>query len=137
MARRKNTTPKIGPAPEYLSKEEPLTAETFSDTTLTSEIKEEVVKVQNPAGTEPKEAPLVSDPDRQGIKERQSKESIEAAIQERLSNRSQEGNVDPFVPSAQLQNEVKQVAKLNGFPLSRGTEAGAALMARARRRTST
>jgi hypothetical protein len=69
-------------------------------------------------------------------KEKQSKESIEASIREKLSKRSDEGEVDPFVPSSQLENEVKQVAKESGFPLTRGTEAGAALMARARRRSN-
>lgn len=68
------------------------------------------------------------------LKEKQSKESIEASIQEKLSRRSDEGEIDPFVPLKQLQNEVIQVAKDQGFHLTRGTEAGAALMARARRR---
>jgi hypothetical protein len=87
-----------------------------------------------PDPSSPEEFTLTSNPEGQGLKDKQSKESIEAAIHEKLSNRGQEGQVDPFVPSAQLQNEVKQVAKANGFQLSRGTEAGAALMARARRR---
>ena len=66
------------------------------------------------------------------LKEKQSKESIEASVQEKLSKRL-DGEVDPFIPSAQLQKEVKEIASQEGFQLTRGTEAGAALMARARR----
>lgn len=66
------------------------------------------------------------------VKEKPSKESIEASIQEKLSKRS-DTDVDPFVPAPQLQKEVKDIANTQGFPLNRGTEAGAALMARARR----
>jgi hypothetical protein len=66
------------------------------------------------------------------VKEKQSKESIEASVQEKLSKRL-DGEVDPFIPSAQLQKEVKEIASQEGFQLTRGTEAGAALMARARR----
>ena len=68
------------------------------------------------------------------LKEKQSKEAIEASIQEKLSQRSEE--VNPFVPSAQLQTEVKEVATQEGFHLTRGTEAGAALIARSRRQAN-
>jgi len=87
--------------------------------------------------SDPIELKVLEVTEKTNLKEKQSKESIEASIQEKLSRRSDEGDVDPFVPSVQLQNEVKQVAKEAGFHLSRGTEAGAALMARAKRRSTT
>jgi hypothetical protein len=74
--------------------------------------------------TKAEETPLADKP---------SKESIEASIQEKLSKRSEDA-VDPFVPSPQLLKEVQDIANTQGFPLNRGTEAGAALMARARRK---
>jgi hypothetical protein len=67
------------------------------------------------------------------IKDKPTKESIEASIQEKLSKRLNSPEVDPFVPSSQLNNEVKEVSRSNGFPLTRGTEVGARLMAKAKR----
>jgi len=87
--------------------------------------------VEGPAGSEPAAVELTTSATTP-LKEKQSKEAIEASIQEKLSKRSSE-EVDPFVPSAQLQKEVKEIAEQAGFSLSRGTEAGAALMARALR----
>lgn len=78
---------------------------------------------------EPAEVPM-NLPEATELKERASKEEIEAAIQERLSRKTTSQDSDPFVPSSQLENEVKTVAKQKGFPLSRGTEIGARLMAR-------
>jgi hypothetical protein len=62
-----------------------------------------------------------------------SKESIEAAIKEKLSKRTDRETSDPFVPEVQLEKEVEDIAKKKGFPLSRGTEIGARLMARSKR----
>lgn len=62
-----------------------------------------------------------------------SKEEIAAAMQEKLSRKTDDAGADPFVPSVQLDNEVKEVANKKGFPLSRGTEIGARLMARSKR----
>lgn len=90
-------------------------------------------QAEEPAGTEPAVVELTTS-DTAPLKEKQSKEAIEASIQEKLSKRSSD-EVDPFVPSAQLQKEVKEIAEQAGFSLSRGTEAGAALMARALRQT--
>lgn len=70
-----------------------------------------------------------------GLKEKASKESIEAAIKEKLSRKTDSDDIDPFVPSVQLDKEVKDIANKGGFPLSRGTEIGARLMARANRIT--
>ena len=86
-------------------------------------------QVEEPSGSEPAVVELNTS-DTTPLKEKQSKEAIEASIQEKLSKRFPE-DVDPFVPSAQLQKEVKEIAEQAGFSLSRGTEAGAALMARA------
>ena len=95
------------------------------------EVVVETPVIIEPTGTEPAVV-ILKTSDTTELKEKQSKEAIEASIQEKLSKRSSE-EVDPFVPSAQLQQEVKEIAKQEGFPLSRGTEAGAALIARARR----
>lgn len=67
------------------------------------------------------------------LPERQSEESIQAMIHEKLSKRSDSPASDPFVPNNQLENEVKEVAKKSGFSLTRGTEIGARLIARAQR----
>ncbi len=72
-------------------------------------------------------------PTESGIKEKASKESIEASIKEKLSRKTDSDDIDPFVPSSQLEKEVKDIASKGGFPLSRGTEVGARLMARAKR----
>ena len=124
MARRKssNTDP-LDPTSEMTE------THNTPETSGVSEVIEESTETPLPA-----ETTLVVEPSEGKLKERQSKGSIEAAIHEKLSRRSDEGSVDPFVPSPQLQKEVKQVAEESGFHLTRGTEAGAALMARARRR---
>ena len=107
----------------------------MTETPSSSETSEAPQDIEKSTETSPpaETIPVVT-PSEGTLKEKQSKESIEAAIHEKLSRRSDEGSVDPFVPSPQLQKEVKQVAEESGFHLTRGTEAGAALMARARRR---
>lgn len=67
------------------------------------------------------------------LPEKLSKEKIEAAVKEKLSRKTDAPGSNPFVPSTQLENEVKEIAKSKGFPLSRGTEIGARLLARSRR----
>lgn len=61
--------------------------------------------------------------------------SVQASMHEKLSKRGTE-NQDPFVPALQLENEVKEIAKAGNFPLTRGTEAGARLMAKSKRNKS-
>lgn len=81
-------------------------------------------------------APVESElqtPETSELKEAPSKASIEAAINDKLSRKTDEEGENPFVPLNQLQNEVKEVAEKEGFPLNRGTEVGARLMARANR----
>jgi hypothetical protein len=123
-------TPSESPKEEKSLPIEPVVAEPLEELAAV----EAVVKVPaivEPAGTEPAVVKLKTS-DTTELKGKQSKEAIEASVQEKLSKRSSE-EVDPFVPSAQLQKEVKEIAKQGGFPLTRGTEAGAALIARARR----
>lgn len=62
-----------------------------------------------------------------------STESIQASMEEKLSRRTDSEGEDPFVPHNQLEKEVHEIAQSEGFPLSRGTEVGARLLARARR----
>lgn len=61
-------------------------------------------------------------------------ERIQAEINEKLSNKSVEENI--FVPSnpAIIEKAAKEISKEKGFELNRGTEVGARLMARARKR---
>lgn len=61
--------------------------------------------------------------------------SVQASIHEKLSKRDST-NQDPFIPALQLENEVKEIAKAGNFPLTRGTEAGARLMAKSKRNKS-
>lgn len=68
------------------------------------------------------------------LPEKLSKEKIEAAVKEKLSRKTDSPDSNPFIPQTQLENEVKEVAKIKGFPLSRGTEIGARLLARSKRR---
>lgn len=87
---------------------------------------------QQVKGTDPVHVELKT-PETTSLSPAASPESIQASMQEKLSRKNDEGSEDPFVPNTQLQNEVKEVAKNSGFPLSRGTEVGARLMARAKR----
>lgn len=142
MAKR-NNTPK---AEETAPVEEIASAEITTET----ELKEEAAPVPPPeTETSPEPAPVKveatvveTDPVRIELKTSDSKnnlppaiskEEIAATVQEKLSRRTDEQGVDPFVPSTQLENEVKEVASNKGFPLSRGTEVGARLMARSKR----
>lgn len=69
----------------------------------------------------------------EAVKPARSHEEIAAAMHEKLSRKTDKDGLDPFVPSSQVENEVKQIATNKGFPLSRGTEIGARLMARSKR----
>lgn len=62
-----------------------------------------------------------------------TKEKVETSVTKRLSKKTDKTKNDPFVPQVQLEEEVKQVAQDKGFPLSRGTEIGARLLARSKR----
>jgi hypothetical protein len=64
-----------------------------------------------------------------------TKEKVESSVRKKLARKTDEEKEDPFVPQAQLDSEVIQVAREKGFPLSRGTEIGARLLARAKRTT--
>jgi len=62
-----------------------------------------------------------------------SVEKIQATMHDKLSRKTDSDEENPFVPSPQLDKEVVEVAKEKGFPLSRGTEIGARLLARSQR----
>lgn len=96
------------------------------EATPNEEIKEEAPK-------EPAIVELVTPETTSNVAEAQTKEEIAATIQEKLSRKTDQAGADPFVPSVQLENEVKEIASKKGFPLSRGTEIGARLMARSKR----
>jgi hypothetical protein len=136
MAKR-NSTVKVE---ESLPVEETTSAEITPET----EVKEEIAPVLSPepapakvevTGVEkdPVKIELNTSDSQNNLPPAISKEEIAASVQEKLSRRTDEQGVDPFVPSTQLENEVKEVASKKGFPLSRGTEVGARLMARSKR----
>lgn len=98
--------------------------ETLSETAKATEVAE---------NTAPAEVPLQTASEGGSLNDPVEKESIEASILEKLSRKTDKPGVDPFVPNSQLENEVKEIANKQGFPLSRGTEIGARLMARSKR----
>ena len=126
MARRKSSTSEESEIIASPDVEQAPTPELEATVPATVEVK--------PEPTAPVVLELQTQKD-SGIKERASKESIEAAIKEKLSRKTDSDDIDPFVPSVQLDKEVKDIANKGGFPLSRGTEVGARLMARANRIT--
>jgi hypothetical protein len=148
MARRKSSTPEESEVLTSMDVEQASTPEPDATVPATVEVEPEPTEALTPepnatvpATVEVKPeptAPVVLELQTQkdsGIKERASKESIEAAIKEKLSRKTDSDDIDPFVPSVQLDKEVKDIANKGGFPLSRGTEVGARLMARAKRIT--
>lgn len=86
----------------------------------------------SPAPHEPAVVELQTSKD-EAVKPARNPEEIAAAMHEKLSRKTDKDGIDPFVPSSQVENEVKQIANKKGFPLSRGTEIGARLMARSKR----
>lgn len=141
MARR--NTPKVE---ESTQAEETASPEVKQDVEVNTEAATEAVSVAEPApepapakvetkevGTDPVSIELKTPEVSNNLPPAISKEEVAAKVQEKLSRRSDEQGADPFVPSTQLENEVKEVASNKGFPLSRGTEVGARLMARAKR----
>lgn len=118
MARKKNPAPQ-----EPLEIEQTDPTNVLGPDTVLSDID----------GKAPKEINLETPKDNNNLAPAVSKEEIEASIQEKLSRKTDKQEVDPFVPGLQLDNEVKDIANKKGFPLSRGTEIGARLMARSNR----
>lgn len=68
------------------------------------------------------------------VPEKLTKERVESSVRRKLAKKTDDNREDPFVPQAQLDNEIVQVAREKGFPLSRGTEIGARLLARSKRK---
>lgn len=62
-----------------------------------------------------------------------TKEKVETLVSKRLSKKTDKSKENPFIPQVQLEEEVKQISEDKGFPLSRGTEIGARLLARSKR----
>lgn len=140
MARKRkftpsDTTPET-PMDELLT--EPVEQE-IAPTNETPQL--EVTPTEEPAKAEPAEVDPKSPVNlelRVGSNESKTpkeltKEIIEVSVKKKLAKKTDEDRSDPFVPQAQLDNEVVQVAREKGFPLSRGTEIGARLLARSRR----
>lgn len=97
---------------------------------------QEVQEMQESAVTDPLspvELELKIGTQENKLPEKLSKEKIEASVKEKLSRKTDSPDSNPFIPNTQLENEVKDIAKSKGFPLSRGTEIGARLLARSRR----
>ena len=103
------------PASAELASEETKVVETIEANTEPAQ-----VNLQVEANTEPAPA--------------RSPEEIMTSVQERLARKTDLPTSNPFIPALQLDNEVKSIANTKGFPLSRGTEIGARLMARSNRK---
>lgn len=148
MTRRKSSTPEESEILTSPDAEQASTPEPEATVPTTVEVKPEPTEAPapepeatvpatlevKPEPTAPVALELQTQKD-SGLKEKATKESIEAAIKEKLSRKTDSDDIDPFVPSVQLDKEVKDIANKGGFPLSRGTEVGARLMARAKRIT--
>lgn len=89
----------------------------------------------NESGKEPASIELKVGGKESGKLEEVSREKIEASMMEKLSRRTDSDSSDPFVPQVQLEKEVIQISKERGFPLSRGTEIGARLIAKSNRKS--
>lgn len=90
---------------------------------------------RNESGKEPANIELKVGGKESGKLEEVSRERIEASMMEKLSRRTDSDSSDPFVPQVQLEKEVIQISKEKGFPLSRGTEIGARLIAKSNRKS--
>lgn len=93
----------------------------------------EAVTTEEPDPKAPVELELRIGSQESKLPEKLSKEEIETSVKEKLARRTDSTDSNPFVPQTQLEGEVKEVAKNKGFPLSRGTEVGARLLARSKR----
>lgn len=136
MARKKSASTEQVDASVEPSSEIQEVQETIEDAqTAVLEENEPTLKeeVPAPSSKEPLEVELRTAQKEEAPAPAQRKEEIEAAIQEKLSRKTDSEGADPFVPNIQLENEVKDIASKKGFPLSRGTEIGARLMARSKR----
>lgn len=118
----KGETPEVVPEPEA-----PEVAPKV-EITVTAPPEGDTVDPKQPASVELR----VGDQESRTPKEL-TREVIETSVREKLSKKTDDQKSDPFVPQSQLDNEVVQVAREKGFPLSRGTEIGARLLARSRR----
>lgn len=92
------------------------------------------VEAHEEAGKQPVEIELKYGSNQDSAPQPVSREKIEASVKEKLSRKTDSPASNPFVPHTQLENEVKEVAKNQGFQLSRGTEIGARLIARSHRK---
>ena len=98
------------------------------------EISTEVVAEEVPTGKEPKVEELKDDTAPNTLKEAQAPELIQDQIRSKLNNRKNEETTDLFNPGASTavaKAKMEDLAKEQGFQLTRGREIGARLLARA------
>lgn len=126
----KGETPEVVPeaSPEVAPEPEAPEVAPKVEITVTAPPEGDTVDPKQPASVELR----VGDQESRTPKEL-TREVIETSVREKLSKKTDDQKSDPFVPQSQLDNEVVQVAREKGFPLSRGTEIGARLLARSRR----
>lgn len=116
-------------------------AENLESPTDLSEIPSEVTELNSLETVVDDKAPVNIPLERNEPKDEKSDEEtrelitqkVQTSIREKLSRKNDSEAFDPFVPQSQVDNEVVQVSREKGFPLSRGTEIGARLLARSKR----
>lgn len=143
MAKRRARNPQgefLGDSPEtkdvneaWVSVEPQNSQEAEPSIEPTTEVAEETPEQIAEAGRQPAVVELNYGSDMNRTPAPVSKEKIEISVKEKLARKTDAVDSNPFVPNVQLENEVKEIAENKGFPLSRGTEIGARLLARANR----
>ena len=118
---------------EIVAVEETTTVETPTEE-IVAETPEEVVP-EAATGKEPKVEELKEDTTPNTLKEAQAPELIQDQIRSKLNGRNTDENTDLFNPGASTavaKAKMEELAKEQGFQLTRGREIGARLMARSK-----
>jgi hypothetical protein len=142
MTTRKRT--RNTPAPTKVEEVTPVVEETVEATpeveatvepeVTAEEISTEVVAEEIPTGKEPKVEELKDDTAPNTLKDAQAPELIQDQIRSKLNSRKNEETTDLFNPGASTavaKAKMEDLAKEQGFQLTRGREIGARLIARA------
>lgn len=120
-------------ASEEVFTEAVTTEEAPAEEVVTEEVVAETLEVDT--GKEPKVEELKDDTAPNTLKEAQAPELIQDQIRSKLNSRKSEETTDLFNPGASTavaKAKMEELAKEQGFQLTRGREIGARLMARAK-----
>jgi hypothetical protein len=140
VARKRTRTPE----PAKVEETPAVTEEVVAEETVAEAPAEEAAPeapaeepvAEAPTGKEPVEGELHTEEPVSTLKEAQSPESIHDQIRNKLANRhgEKEDLFNPGVSQAVNKSKMEDVAKTQGFELTRGREIGARLIARSRDR---